>query len=166
MSDEARDKAVAFPWRDFAEPSLNRRLDSLDKALRDYPRPKREIPTRLGNVLRAYEDRTGARRPESFVQRVFDHLPFSMQVDHDDARNRLDLYAAMVLVMPVAGLIAFGLLAPYWQYAGAFLAICVIGAYSSYLAAVASARAYGPILANIAGFVRKQGPPLSDELSA
>lgn len=166
MSDEAMDKAVIFPWRDFAEPSYSRQLDTIDKALRDYPRQKREIPTRLGNVLRAYEDKTGARRPESFIQRVFDHLPFSMQVDHDDARNRLDLYAAMVFVMPVAGLIAFGLLAPYWGYAGSVLVVCLAGAYASYLAAVASARAYGPILANIAVYVHRQGPPLSDELSA
>lgn len=166
MSDEAMDKAAAFPWQDFAQPSQNRRLDSIDKALRDYPRHKRENPTRLGNVLRAYEDRMKVRRPESFVQRVFDHLPFSMQVDHDDARNRLDLYAAMVFVMPVAGLIASGLLAPNWGYAGAVLLICLFGAYSSYLAAVASARAYGPLLVNIAVYVRDQGPPLSNELSA
>lgn len=166
LSDEALDKAVAFPWRDFAEPSQNRRLDSIDKALRDYPKANREIPTRLGNVLRAYEDRTGARRPESFVQRVFDHLPFSMQVDHDDARNRLDLYAAMVFVLPMAGLIASGLLLPSWIYAISALVVCVIGACSSYLAAVASARAYGPILANIGAYVRKQGSPLDDELSA
>lgn len=166
VSPELKKIALAYPWRNAAKPDRVRRIESLDKALRDYPRAGRENPTTLGNVLRAHEEATKVRRPESFVQRVFDHLPFTMQVDHDDARNRLDLYSALVFVLPLTGLLAFGLLTPAWGYAGTFLGVCVVGSLVSYLAAIASAQAYGLILRNVADYVRAQGPPLSNEISA
>ena len=59
LTPEILSRTLAIPWRRYAPPDLLRRLVNLDKAGRDYPRPDRALPTRLGNILRAHEDQTG-----------------------------------------------------------------------------------------------------------
>lgn len=71
------------------------------QADRRDPDSSRIMPTRVGNVLRKYEDDTGWRDVEPAVQNVFDELPFSRQVEHDQQRTRLDLYSSLVFVMAV-----------------------------------------------------------------
>jgi hypothetical protein len=148
-------KALFFPWQTYASPELVRRMVNVRKALRDFPSGERVLPTRLGCVLRHHEDRTGEREPESFVQRVWDGLPSSLQLAHDEQRTRLDLYCSMVFVAGVVGTFA---VARLWHHPGYPIAAAVIAAaavWLSYRASVASARAYGGVLVMIAETVRR-----------
>jgi len=63
---------------------LLRRRVNVDRRLSDFPRPDRILLTRLGNILRAHEDQIGQDHVESFIQKVFDKLPPSLQQDDDD----------------------------------------------------------------------------------
>jgi hypothetical protein len=89
---QEREKARSIRWEEEADPELLRRRVNVD-----YPVSNRTLPTRVGNILKAHED--AARQPdiESFVQRVFDDLPVSLQMDHDEQRTRLDLYCSIGL---------------------------------------------------------------------
>jgi hypothetical protein len=108
------------------------------------------LPTRLGNVLRRYEDKTGRDSVESLVQDVFDDLPFSLRVNHDEQRTRLDLYCSMVVVIAVVTVGAAARFAGHGWYAVGAVALGLAGIWLTYRAAVASARAYGGLLVRIA----------------
>ena len=144
-------------WVRLADPDTERRRINLDKRRRDYPLPERALPTRLGSILRAHEDETGQKDIESFVQRVYDQLPISLRVDHDDHRSRLDLYCSMVFIMGLLALAYIARLMPlnlgYSLVAFAFFAML---AMIMYRAALASARAYGQILVTIAEVVASE----------
>jgi hypothetical protein len=43
---------------------------------------------------------------ETMVQELFDDLPFSLRVEHDEQRTRLDLYCSMVFVIALTTAIA------------------------------------------------------------
>ena len=82
---------------------------------------------------------------------LFDRLPFSLRVTHDEERGRLDLYCTMVFVfifIGVIGVARFWL--TYWGYTIAVAVISALATTFSYRAAVASARAYGSTLEVIA----------------
>lgn len=156
LSRDDRLRALNFDWESRSNPDLQRRRLSLSKRLRDYPEPGRESPTRLGNIMRHHEDLTGERLLEGFIIREFDNLPFSIQVEHDDQRNRLDVYCTMVFVLPIAGLLAALTLLPHTAYAITALGLAVAGCIISYRAAMATARAYGLVLLEIAEEVQSR----------
>lgn len=113
------------------------------------------MPTRLGNVLRHYEDLTGHEEVENLVDDVFDVLPFSLRLAHDEQRSRLDLYCSMIFVLGAVGVVAISRFwIAHWCYALAAAVICLIGARFCYRAGVASARAYGTILVTISKYGR------------
>lgn len=151
-------KALQTPWEKYANPRLMRRRINVATRLRDFPDEERVLPTRLGNVLRRHEDMTRERQLESFVERVFDDLPYSMQVAHDDQRNRLDLYCSMVFVLALVGAVAVIRLWKHRVYAGGAALITVGAIWLMYRAALASARAYGGILITIAHYVHQHYP--------
>jgi hypothetical protein len=142
-------RALKTPWEPFAAPEMIRRRNNLLKRLRDYPEPGRELPTRLGNIMRRFEDATRERQLERYIMKVFDTLPISMQIDHDDQRNRLDLYASMVFVLLFSGVVSAVALVTHPPYAAGAAALCCMAATLSYRAAMASARAYGGALLTI-----------------
>lgn len=151
----AEDKLVdAYRWREEAPSNLMRRLRNIDKRLDDYPSARNLQPTRLGNVLRHYEEETGRESVESLVDEVYDQLPFSLQVSHDDQRGRLDLYCSMTFVWFFV--VGVGVLLMGWgpnaQYTVAFLAVGLGAALITYRAAIASARYYGSLLLLIAAY--------------
>ncbi len=139
--------AMQWTWRRFASPDLIRRQTNIHKRLRDYPQPERILPTRLGNVLRHHEDKTGSADPESFVQRVYDDLPLSLKIEHDDQRSRLDLYCTMVFVIATVtswAAVRFAVEHPWYALGAAIIGAAAMSLM--YRAAVASARAYGGLL--------------------
>lgn len=142
------------PWRRDLDATTSRRLTNVETRLRDYPEPTRTLPTRLGNVIRHHEDNTGERNLESFVQRVWHMLPFSLQVQHDEYRTRLDLYCTMVFVFPVLAALAAVRLHPHRAYAATALVVLAVLCWWTYRAAVASARAWGQTLELIAAHVK------------
>lgn len=151
LTDDEAEIVHETDWRTFAPPEPLRRRLNIDKPLRDYPEAQRMQPTRLGNVLRHHEDKTGRETVESLVQEVFDELPASLRVEHDEQRTRLDLYCSMVFVSAVVGTVAIVRLGPHhWGYAIGAGFISLLCAAVMYRAAVASARAYGGLLLLIA----------------
>lgn len=145
-----------YQWRRDLKATTSRRLTNVETRLRDYPVATRALPTRLGNVIRHHEDNTGERDLVSFVQRVWSSLPFSLQVQHDEYRARLDLYCTMVFVFPVLAAIAAVRLHAYEQYAITAIAVSALLCWWTYRAAVASARAWGQALELIAAQVKQQ----------
>jgi hypothetical protein len=106
------------------------------------------MPTLLGNVLKAAEDRAGGRYGLDCVvvwPRLYPMLSESLTAALDDARNQLDL---MVRFAATFGLVALGalvLLAPHGWWAAVVLAALVL-AWMSYRAGVNAAIAYGELL--------------------
>jgi hypothetical protein len=124
---------------------------NVSKHLNDFPRPERTLPTRLGNILRAHEDQIEHEPVESFIQDVFDELPRSLQKDHDEQRNRLELYCSMVFVVTLSGIVGIVRFTPqHWPYAIGSTTAAAGGIWIMYRAALATARAYGQLLVAIA----------------
>jgi hypothetical protein len=144
LSKREREVLEALNWTDHASAELLRRRLNVDKKRRDLPRPRRALPTRLGNILRAHEDETGEADVETFVQRVFDDLPASLRAEHDEQRTRLDLYCSMVFVVASITAIAAARLGPlgYQYIVGSLLAGLAL-MWLMYRAALASARGGG-----------------------
>jgi hypothetical protein len=139
-----------------------RRIDALADGLKQYPLAAHLVqPTRLGNTLKAYEERVhlaGVGPLEGFVQRVFHELPATIQTQHDQFRPRLDLYCSLVYVFVVSGLTGVAVLATVDENAAQLVAvtgaITVVLTWLSYRAAIVSARGYGVLLETIAELTR------------
>jgi hypothetical protein len=150
------DAARLMGWRPHSSPAL---LDALDRSvqkLSDYPEEHRVLPTRLGNVLRAREDklqRDGGEL-EGLVMRSYEHVHSRLMVQHDQFRNRLEMYCTLVVVFLLLAPIGSGLLAgqdDQYRSAAVALFLFLMLAIISYRAAIASARGYGVVLGTIAG---------------
>jgi hypothetical protein len=164
LSPDQEEVIASYNWREHAPATLLRRLKNLDKRKDDYPSVKNIQPTRLGNVLRHYEEESGNESVESMVDEVFDRLPFSLQISHDEQRGRLDLYCSMTFVWLFVSSIAvlrFGW-GEYRAYAISSIIVGVVAAYLTYRAAVASARYYGNLLLVIAAYLEE---PVTHESS-
>ncbi|MEI2775256.1 MAG: hypothetical protein V9G19_04650 [Tetrasphaera sp.] len=152
-SDVTKAEALAATqthWRRFAPHELLRRLTLVEWHLEDHPAAGRCLPTKLGNVLRAWEDRTNDPQVRTLVLRQYDNLTPSVRSRHDQYRNRLDLYGALAMV--AMGLTFAGALA-VWGDLGDVIVMAVIGSAGvlfSYRAAITSARVYGVLLVDIA----------------
>jgi hypothetical protein len=165
LTQDDRMRALKIPWERYAPPDLLRRQVNLDKRLRDFPSRRRTLPTRLGNVLRTHEDQTGRERVETLVLEVYDLLPPSLRAQHNDQRNRLDLYCSMIFVVALITAIATARLGPgHPRYAISAIVAGGLGIWVTYRAAIASARMYGLLLVDIA---RRYPPTLGEgDLSA
>jgi hypothetical protein len=149
LTPDEKKRVDATDWKRFAPPDLMRRRTNLDKRLEDFPKSDRVLPTRLGNVLRHFEDATGRVEVEDVVQAVFDRLPRSLQTEHDEQRTRLDLYCSLLVVDLMAAAVAIARLVGHLSYQiGAAVTAAACGVVI-YRAAIASARAYGPLLGKI-----------------
>ena len=102
QEEEKRIKFLRANWESYAPADSLHRSANMDKRLADYPAAERMLPTRLGNILRAHEDKIRRVQVRSFVQEVYDVLPPGLQVGHDAQRTRLDLYCSMVFVLAAA----------------------------------------------------------------
>lgn len=142
-----RETARSLDWRSVADPETLRRRINVDKKRCDFPDAGRTLPTRLGNILRAHEDATGQPDVETFIQRVFERLPSSLRLEHDEQRTRLDLYCSMVFVSILVTGVAVARLASFgaaWSLSAGITGLGVT--FVMYGAAVATARAFGNVL--------------------
>jgi hypothetical protein len=111
-----------------------------------YPPEGLELPTALGNVLRAAEDRAGRRYGLDAVvawPRLYPLLSPELRAVIDDQRDQLDIAARLCAVFAACAAIALVLLAPH---GGLWLLVVPawLGlAWLSYRGAVAAAVAYG-----------------------
>jgi hypothetical protein len=145
-------------WESAADPSTVRGLEAVERELESFPSAVHAVlPTRLGNTLRAYEERAsaGSTGPiEGSVQRVFHHLPAPMQLEHDQFRHRLDLYCNMTLLCLVSGAAGTAALATVgWEHASVAAGANAVLAWLFYRSAVASAAGYGQVLISIREYV-------------
>ena len=146
-------------WERYVEPNTVRRLRNAEKQRREYPSPKSVLPTRLGNVLRSYEDATNIAILEPYIEDNFDSLPRSLQESHDQRRGRMDLYCSMVLVCAVSVALAVAILWGQYPYQVGAVLLGLMAMLLNYRAAIASARSYGSILGSI---VRRLEAPAGD----
>ena len=134
-------------WRASCEAWQLAKIDSLINAELAYPTTSRILPTRLGNLMRATEDKLhiGDDDVQGFAIQRYDKAPKGVQVEHDQFRNRLDMYCILVFVSASLAVFAPALL---FGRGIALVAITVICAgfaalsIASYLAALASANGY------------------------
>lgn len=148
-------EAKKYDWEVFASAELLRRLDAVTSRMDEFPAENRLLPTKLGNCLRATEDRLslGEADLEGLVMRKWEDMPGALRKEHNDHRTRLDMYCMLVfvfLVLAVAGpaLISRGE-SNRWVTVG--LACGYAGlAWISYEAAIASARGYATVLRAVA----------------
>jgi hypothetical protein len=145
LDDKQQARVDLIGWRSACQPWDLALVDRLMGALDDYPVNSRVLPTRLGNVLRATEDRLVNTDGdlEGFVLRRRLRSPARVVEQHDQFRTRLDMYCTLVFVAGFLALLTFYMLHAFsWQeqlvVAAAFGAL----AWSSYGAAIASARGY------------------------
>jgi hypothetical protein len=155
LTAEERDTYQYLNWRRRCSPSEMAGIDDLIRIEEDYPADHRLLPTRLGNVMRATEDRLrGAGADlEGFALRERDHASKRVQLQHDQFRTRLDMYCTLFFVSVLLGastaivLGADALWQPSWRrvdvvWSGTLVLGLLLLAWASYLAAIASARGY------------------------
>jgi len=155
-------------WRVHLPSHTLYRMDSIQARLDSYPVSNRVLPTRLGNVLRASEDKLSLARDEDlegFVIRHYDDLPPTLRAEHREYRTRLDMYCCLVLVFAALAALALGLLigaVPPWATAFFTAAYCIMS-YVCYEAAIATARGYGEALLEIDQRVTERTDTEEDE---
>jgi hypothetical protein len=133
---------------DLTEPERAR----LEEELASYPELSKLMPTRLGNVLKAGEQRAGGRYGLD-ADVAFPHLyPFlrqPLQTAWDDYTDQLDSAAHLFVTFSLATLVSAGLLLPHgwdgwWLLAPAGFAAL---AWLSYRSTIAAARYQTKLLA-------------------
>lgn len=152
FSKAAVEKAERLDWQEHSSPQLLRRLDAYEDVYRHFPAESRMLPTTLGNTLRAAEDRAfpDESNLETAVLKIYDKASPSLQVQHDDHRNELDLYATNVFVFLLAALASPLLMWGLWRAVGIFVLASMLAMWINYRALRSSARAYGAILQTLA----------------
>jgi hypothetical protein len=105
------------------------------------------LPTKLGNLLRATEDKlkNSGNDLEGFVLRNYAAAPRLVQMQHDQFRNRLEMYCTLVFVSVSLVVLTLAILLGSGISAASIVIICGIFATlsaTSYLAAIASAGGY------------------------
>ncbi len=155
QTDPAVIKAAnAIDWRKKGNPGIAARFYRAHDRQLDYPAEMtRILPTRLGNVLRSSEEqlRLKGEALERFAMENYNAIPTRLMTQHDQFRDRLDKYALLVLIFVALSMASVPLL---WQVAwphrllpwGVPLVVLVLLAWTSYWAAIASARGYGSTL--------------------
>ncbi|TDP96638.1 hypothetical protein [Labedaea rhizosphaerae] len=146
-TEEHRKTADDLTLRHFARPDRLGRSLQLIKALDEYPRIHRMMPTKLGNVLRATEDvvTPEGEETEGIVLRRGETIPPRLRQHHDQFRTRLDMYCTLVFIHVILAALALVVLGTRTgMFVGAVLVAVVflIFAIASYSAAIASARGY------------------------
>jgi hypothetical protein len=167
LTPAQREEARRIPWQHFASSDLLRRQLNLDKRIQDFPDDISHImPTKVGNILRAYrdqvrrvayEDFSGEASVQTFVLEIYGRLPSHLREQYREWRDRLDLYCSMVFVVSIIALVSaavFGL--HHWQYAASAVLVSLCGILLAYRAAVTTARHYGRLLLTMAKYYSLQ----------
>jgi hypothetical protein len=100
-------------WRDTCKPWDLAKYDQLDRQLNEYPElPTRTMPTKLGNVLRRTEDSlTHADHDvQGFAMRRLDSASARVRRQHDQFRDRLDMYCMLVFISLVIAIVSAAML--------------------------------------------------------
>jgi hypothetical protein len=122
------------------------RREAAAEGLRLYPlEPDRLLPTRLGNVLRAAEDRAGQRYGLQTVTvwpLLYPSVSASLAEALDGLRDQLDVAVRLCVVLLVAAVVSGAMLATDGWWLGV-PAAAVLLAWLAYRSAIRTAAAYG-----------------------
>jgi hypothetical protein len=134
-------------WREWSDAWLISKIEHLRKAWDAYPKMHRIMPTRLGNLMRATEDRLSHKNGDvqGFALRRYASAPRLVQKEHDQFRNRLEMYCTLVFVSFSLAVFTLAILIESGIGISASAAITagfVALSEASYLAAIASAAGY------------------------
>lgn len=156
--------ANAIDWRKKGNPGVAALFYRAHDRQADYPRePTRILPTRLGNVLRWAEEQLELKGHalERFIMENYNRIPARLMTQHDQFRDRLDMYALLSLVFSVLAVgsvpLLWGIPGPHeWTPAPLLCFFVLAGlAWMSYQAAIASARGYGSSLIAMSRAIRE-----------
>ncbi|MFL6163851.1 MAG: hypothetical protein ACJ74U_16730 [Jatrophihabitantaceae bacterium] len=134
-------------WRDLCKPWDLAKVDQIDLQLKDYPDlPTRTMPTRLGNILRRTEDslQNAGDDVQGFAMRRRGFVSARVQTQHDQFRDRLDMYCTLVFASAVLVAISVAALwgrVRWWQTTSVAVGFALF-AVVCYGSAIASARGY------------------------
>jgi hypothetical protein len=134
-------------WRSMCNAWELARIDHLLTAERYYPENSRILPTRLGNLMRATEDklRHAGQDLEGYALRQSGLVSDRVQQQHDQFRARLDMYCILVFVSGLLAVLTPALLLGrsinIWAILAVAAGFALVG-FSSYQAAIASAKGY------------------------
>lgn len=144
----ARDRIRKVPGREIGPEQERAAAAAAWHVRRLYPVPDRVMPTRLGNVLRAAEDRAGKKYGLDAVlmwPRLFPLLSGVLTAALDDARNQLDVAARFAVTFALAAAAAALLFAPHGWWVTVAVGAGILS-HLSYRAAVNAAIAYGELM--------------------
>lgn len=145
LKAEELQQVLEVNWRAHCHPSRLARIDRLILEENCYPQIYRVMPTKLGNLIRATEDKLQhADDVQSFVLRRRDMVSPRIRMQHDQFRTRLEMYCTLVFVSWF--LVAMALTALIGHLDIIAVALITAGfaamGVASYLAALASAAGY------------------------
>lgn len=149
-TDEEADFS-AMRWEDSCDPWLISKVEHLQEEVGRYPTASRLLPTALGNTLRSTEDKLRNTRGdlEGFAFEGRQRVSPVVQIQHDQFRDRLDMYCTLVFVASLLAVLAPALLLPsgipVMQVGGLSLGFIALGV-TSYFAALSSAEGYCTVL--------------------
>lgn len=145
LKAEELQQLLEVNWRAHCDPWRLARIDRLIIEENCYPETYRIMPTKLGNLIRATEDKLQhAGDVQSFVLRRRHMVSPRVRMQHDQFRMRLEMYCTLVFVcwflvgMTLAVLIGHVDIIPVALLTAGFAAMGV----ASYLAALASGAGY------------------------
>lgn len=149
IEDPLAPELARFQWHKQLDPVSRHRLAVLGLVKDDYPKVLPILPTRLGNVMRAAEERVrleDGQRLEGFMIRNLDRLPPTVADEFGVYRQRLDMYCAMIIVLTALAVVAgvhlvFSAAVLFWQIA--IPVAYLVAIWPCYYAAIASARGLG-----------------------
>jgi hypothetical protein len=144
---------------------LERQKRDLSHRLRSWPtEDDRLLPTRLGNVIRHFEDKAngilggsnderlcGAEELQEVLPLVHSRLPEGMAAQHDFFRAQLQTATALMMVIPIVGVMLTVAVDPIpWSIGIALLTVGMTAA--AYSGARSAADGYGTMLVAIAEY--------------
>jgi hypothetical protein len=147
--------ARQLKWERYAPAHLLRSVEAAERSSASYPEPYRIMPTKLGNTLRAGEDRLknlGEGTLRTFVIRNWGSVSEELRFAHDQYRTRLDMYCVLVfvgMVLAIGGGSLLGIHHGHPVQAGVTCGLGLVFAGVCYRSAIGAATGYTSILAAI-----------------
>ena len=146
LTSEEQEVVLTTEWRNWCTPWQLAKVDHLSNEEARYPDSFRILPTKLGNLLRATEDKLSyaAGDLQGYALQRYDMVSRQIQIQHDVYRTRLEMYctlvfvsASLTLLTPVSLLGRVNVFAIVVT-AASFAVMSIV----SYIAALASADGY------------------------
>jgi len=142
-------------WLPLVHPALAHRITAVDDKSDGFPDEDRMMPTRLGLVLRSAEDRLAAgQEGENLRGLVIGNLhridPATLQ-EHDQYRNRLDMYSVLCFVSATLAVVNVAVLRGSIETRTLVLLTIamLLLSWASYRGTLTTAEDYGTVLTEI-----------------